>query len=794
MSDDMSSVNSGFSGESAAFGARTLRALEYDKVLEHLAALCVSPSGREAALALRPFPDAAEAVEAALLYDECLAWTAESAGAQGDAAFSMASFPDVGGVERYLQSHAEALDVDALWALRETLSLAGRAVAAIDRDDACERRPRLLALAARVPLPRRTAAALRRCLSDDGRIRDESSPELMLARAELRSLHQNCMRKVKDFAKQYNIAHYLQDEFMTLASDRYVLPLKANFKGRLQGVVHDWSQTGETCYFEPMFLVEINNRLQELKRRERKEERNILIFLTNLAREEAPQISAAAALLARLDVLTAQGALAAAMGGATPATLSAQEGVNLSQARHPLLALARQGAHPVDVLLRPGQRGLLISGGNAGGKTVCLKTLGLTALMALTGLPVPAARGSTLPPWRSIHALIGDEQSLADQASTFTAQIRHLVAAWDSADAETLILLDEFGNGTDPAQGAALAQAVLDGLLDRGVYVAAATHFPALKIYALTHEKIRAASVLFDPGTKKPLFRLAYDQVGASQALDVAREHGLSEEILERAGRYLLVDAGGGDALMARLNALAVEREKEVVELRAERERQHEKLRQMRERFERERRELYDEVRAQAQELMAAWKAGKLAHKQALKETARLRASLAAEAAPEEAAPPLSPQSLRVGRTVLHRAFGKRGVVLEVDARRARVRLDMNGVTLWTEIKDIQAADDPRPMERTGGVHVVSAKKTEGSPLRLDLRGKRADLAISELAGFLDKALLGGWESVEVAHGRGTGVLRRQVHDFLRSFPGIDSFATAPEDRGGDGMTIVHFR
>ena len=794
----------------AMFDERTLRALEYGKVLEQLAAFCISPAGREAALALRPLDDAATASEAGLLYDECRTWAASCGSGEGGG-FRMGSFPEISGIARFLQSPAALLDLDALWALREVLRLASRAAASIAAhgaaNDADVRWPRLLALSQAYPHPQEVTSALQRCLGDDGQLRDESSPGLLLARTELRRLHQSCMRKVKDFAKQYNILHYLQDEFMTLASDRYVLPLKANFKGRLQGIIHDWSQTGETCYFEPMFLVEINNRLQELKHQEREEERKVLDYLTGLVRGQLPAVLAAEALLVQLDVLLAKGKLAEAMHEASCLTLTAEGGVHLLEARHPLLSLVKQGnaPRPVDILLRPGQCGLIISGGNAGGKTVCLKTLGLMALMALTGLPVPAAKGSSLPPWRRIHAFIGDEQSLDDQVSTFTAQIRHLAQAWDGADADTLILLDEFGAGTDPAQGAALAQAVLDSLLERDVCVVAATHFPALKAYALTHEKARAASVLFDPGTKRPLFRLAYDQVGASQALDVAREHGLPESILRRAEQYLLLDSPSQDgqdstSVMARLNTLAVEREKELAALKLEQQRQREKRRQLQERFDRERQKLHDEVRAKAQELMAAWKAGKLTHKQALKDMSRLRAALVTPSIDDAAGTPPPPpvDMLRVGQQVLHRAFGKKAVVTEIDSRRQRVRIDMGGVTLWAEMKDIQSssatvgASAAAPAGR--GSVTVSAAPQKGPLLRLDLRGKRADLAMEELSQFLDKALLGGRESVEVVHGRGTGVLRKEVHALLRTFPGIADYALAPEDRGGDGMTIVNFR
>ena len=312
----------------------------------------------------------------------------------------------------------------------------------------------------------------------------------------------------------------------------------------------------------------------------------------------------------------------------------------------------------MDLIFRPTDRALVISGGNAGGKTVCLKTLGLLAIMTLAGLPVPAAKGSVIPWWTSIHAFIGDEQSLDDHLSTFTAQIRHLGNAWEATDRRTLILLDEFGAGTDPAQGAALAQAVLDGLLERGAHVVAATHFPALKTYALTREGVRAASVLFDPGTKKPLFRLAYDQVGASQALDVAREHGLPESVLRRAEQYLLLDGQDMTAVMDRLNALAAKREGELDALKAEQQRTREK----------------------------DWQEGKAGHKQALKELAKVRAELHVSPEQEEAAAPaFDIAELKPGQHVMHRPWNKKAVVREVDARQNRVKLDMNGVTLWAD-------------------------------------------------------------------------------------------------------------
>lgn len=779
--------------------SRTIKALEFGKVLEHLAGLCVSEAGRRVSLGLFPLRNA-DAVNAAhTLFDEVRTWSAHSG-------FRLSDFPDLEGLFPHLEKAAVSpssapLDADALWALRETLLQGRKAAQSINENGAMW--PSLRDLVASMPLPEMTLSALSRCLGDDGLIKDESSPELMLVRGELRRLHLMCLRKVKDFAVQYNIAQYLQDDYMTLASDRYVLPLKSNFKGRIQGIIHDYSNTGETCYFEPLFLVEQNNRLQELKREEREEERKVLRYLTDIVQNELPFIRSAWDLLVRLDVELAKCGLAALFDGACATISPDGEDAPLSLLGARLLALDPQirkqgGPHPVDLIFRPTDRALVISGGNAGGKTVCLKTLGLLAIMTLAGLPVPAAKGSVIPWWTSIHAFIGDEQSLDDHLSTFTAQIRHLGNAWEATDRRTLILLDEFGAGTDPAQGAALAQAVLDGLLERGAHVVAATHFPALKTYALTREGVRAASVLFDPGTKKPLFRLAYDQVGASQALDVAREHGLPESVLRRAEHYLLLDGQDMTAVMERLNALAAKREGELDALKAEQQRTREKRKAVQERFERERERLIKDVRELSAKVMKDWQEGKAGHKQALKELAKVRAELHVSPEQEEAAAPVfGIAELKPGQHVMHRPWNKKAVVREVDARQNRVKLDMNGVTLWADAALLGPADAPQQQAKPKSgvlVRTTAGGDPEISLLRLDLRGKRADQALGELSQYLDRALLSGREGVEIVHGRGTGALRKEVHAFLKTFPGIASFALAPEDQGGDGVTIVTFK
>lgn len=772
---------------------RTLQALEFDKIISRLANHCCSEAGRAAALERKPFARKEDAEAALGLFSDYLVWASQPE------IYQAQTFPDTRSLTEAVKakagpnglSSAYALDLESFWALRETLRLAQRACTAIHQPQAADNWPALLDMTKGCEMPTQLLAALNRCISDDGLLKDESSPELFHVRSELRSLHQSCIRKVRDYAQQYNMLPYLQDEFMTLSSDRYVLPLKANFRGKMQGIIHDWSQTGETCYFEPYFLVSINNRLQELKREEREEERKVLAYLTGLLASELPGVECANFLLTELDQLNAIAKLSTELEATCLSFTEPDAGIDLVSARHPLLALSRidkkdsTPVRPLDITLRPGERALIVTGGNAGGKTVCLKTLGLLAAMSMSGLPVPAAPGSHLPWFERIDAFIGDEQSLSDNMSTFSAQIDHLAKSFRHLNDAGLALLDEFGAGTDPAEGAALAQAVHDELLEKGCFILSATHFPGLKSYALTKQGARAASMLFDSATSKPLFRLAYDSVGSSQALAVAASHGLPESILARARRYLLQDGEDTSSIMELLNNLAAQRETELANLREQKLKADTTLAQAREKLAQERKRLQEQVSANISALMKAWKNDKATAKQTLKEMSGLREELGLEPTPAES---VLPQigNFNVGQRVFHAGFNKRGVVTAIDDRRKRVKVDLDGVGLWANMADLRAVEEARP---------ATAKQTAGPAagpvFSLDVRGLRAAEALAEVERFLDKAILGGSSEIEIIHGRGTGALRREIHNFLKSFPAVESLRLAPEDRGGDGMTIV---
>lgn len=757
----------------------TLGLLEYPKVLEALAVHAASTAGKEACLRLRPLNDLEHIEHAVFLLQDFLAWSRE-------VRFRLGMFPDLDGLFLYLENQAGYLDLDALFALGECLNRSNQVREEV-RAQGARGWASLQAWANGFMWPTRTAAALKRCIDPDGRLKDESSPELYSVRQEIRSLHQSCAKKAREFAENEGIGSYLQEEFVTISSDRYVLPLKTNFKGKAKGIIHDYSQTGETCYFEPFFLVELNNRLQALKKEEREEEVRVLKFLTQLVRDELDAVRGTYDFLVEADVLQAKAGLAAKLNG-IPLLPKPSAPLALHQARHPLLALTSDKVRAQDIRLADGVRGLLISGGNAGGKTVCLKTLGLASLMAMSALPVPAQEGSTLPLWRNIVVFLGDEQSLEQNLSTFTAQVSKLGKLWDNIGTGTLVILDEFGAGTDPTQGAALAQAVLDATLQKGAYIVTATHFPGLKAHALGSSDITAASVMFDPTTKKPLFKLAYDQVGASIALEVAREHGLPEEVWRMAEDNLLLEGADTTEIMTRLNRLAVEKENELDGLQRERVKFKHKRERLTKDFAREKERLIEEMRAHSQSIMRQWREGKIERKNALKQLAAKRDKLAAES--RESANSAAVESISVGKNVVYKAWGKVGRILELNDKKGMVKLDLDGVSMWIGQKELAPASNAsRPISKSSVT--VKTESRRGPTHALDIRGMRAEPALSELARFVDQALLAGRGELEIIHGRGSGALRREVHAYLKTLPNVGRFHLANEDEGGDGKTII---
>ena len=783
---------------------KALDILEFPKLLECLSSYATSTAGRKACLSISPFANLQDLYDAESLLSDISVWINSLSNGKGDRVStpamdeisSIINFPDCSFIIDALDNQSIELDADALFILHSMLKSSIRLVKTVLKDS---NHWSIFAHKCSFDLPENLADALSRCFDDDATIKDTATPRLLEIRSEMRSIHRNCLKRVREFAIEHSIAQYMQDDFITLLNDRYVLPIKTNFKGRVNGIVHSYSNTGETCYFEPIFLLELNNRLQELKHNEHIEEHSIIASITSMVKENSKQIHDLWNFMIDTDIALAKLRFADATSSIM-LHVAEDSKINIESARHPLLIFDQVlkkngGPHPVTISFRSNDLALVITGGNAGGKTVCLKTLGLICIMAYSAIPVPVNKCSTLPWLPNIHAFIGDEQSIDNHLSTFTAQIKSLADIWQNISSNTLILLDEFGSGTDPAHGSALAQAVIEGIIQRGAIVVAATHFPALKNYALTHEGTRVASMLFDSDTKKPLYTIAYDQIGASLALDVARKFGLDESVIAKAEHYLLSDGNDTTELTNRLNQLAIEREFEIDKLKQEREKNKEITEKVKLKLKEERDKLEFEIKQVALDIARALREEKITAKQALRELNTVKARLEdIKKADEDTQTPeyVNIDNLKIGDIVFHTGLQKEGTVVEIDPRNARVKMNMRGISVWakSEILTFNGAV-AETLKKTSTTVNLSNDSTPYSSI--DLRGKRVDEAMSSLQHFLDHAILSGVQCAEIIHGRGTGVLRREIHSFLRTYPAIASYSIANEDHGGDGVTLINF-
>jgi DNA mismatch repair protein MutS2 len=785
----------------------SLRVLELDAIQRLLADETAFAGGCELALALTPSIAVAEVdrrqaeTGEALLLLQHVAPRLSGAHDVRDAAERAA----LGGI----------LQPDVLAAVADTLraGLDARGVLAA-RDDV----PLLAAVAAAVMPPLGALAdRIEAAVEPDGsRLRDGASPRLRSLRRQVGTARTKAAERLRQVAAE--VRHHLQEDFVTDRAGRPVLPVKAASRGAVPGIVHDTSGSGQTLFVEPFAIVEAQNAIRELEGAEREEVERILAELAALVRVAAPDIVAAVGALARLDLALACAALARRFGGCA---VERGEEVLLVAARHPLLD--QVSAVPIDLDLR-GVRGVVISGPNTGGKTVGMKTLGLAALMHQCGLRPPAKR-ACLPVFDAVLADIGDEQSIAMSLSTFSGHVRNLVRIVDGAGTRSLVLLDEVAAGTDPHEGAALARALLERLVERGALVVATTHYPELKEWASTTAGVVNAAVGFDPDTLAPTYHVALGRPGASHALQIAERLGLADDIVGRArsaiaparlaAADLLAEAAGAErdaaASLARAEeartateaalADAVRRERELADAleavragaRAERERARAEAEVMLTAYHRELDDLRAEIReARRSEQLRASASSEAATAAASERDRRLgratdQTRRAARVLDDALADPpvVMTRPLAVGDPVRARALGVRGTITEIAGDEAEVQ----GGTLRVRIPLDRLEPDPRGItgaspERPVQVRIASAAPV---PHQLDLRGQTGDDARQAVRAYLDQAHLAGRDEVEVIHGRGTGAVRKAVRDEIARHPLVrDS-----EPSSADGATIV---
>jgi DNA mismatch repair protein MutS2 len=773
--------------------------LEWPALLDELARRTATERGRAAALEL-PFLESAEAARGRMAeIDEARALIERNE--EPSLGGIRAIDPAIGALE-----HGEALDAPEIVDVAATIVATSRLARHLAERAAAA--PRLAALGATLPDLASLADPIVAAFDEACRLRDDASPQLGRLRREVTRLEALIARRMGELLRDPKIEPCLQDRFFTQREGRYVLPVRLDAPGRVPGIVHATSQSGQTLFVEPAEIVETNNRHRIALDGVAREERRILAEFCALLGERTHEIRRAADGAAHVDLVFAAARLAGDLGASTPAVLDEGD-LELPQARHPLLALTPNCV--ASRLELPRGTILILSGPNAGGKTVALKAVGLAALMVRAGLPVCGGEGAKMPWYHAVWTDISDDQSIARSLSTFSAHLLHLRDALRHADDKTLLLMDEVAAGTDPDQGAAIAQAALEHLASRRVATMTTTHYERLKLLAAHDARFRNASVGFDFERLEPTFRVQLGVPGASGAMFVARRMDVPGEVVDRAEALLGSKQRDLEQLLAQIDRERrdAQREKEdALSARAEADAREQAARaletDLQERLARLRRSAHDQVvedlrraRVEIDEIRkAARKAarpGELPVIQAkLGDVGARVASLAGESPrPAEAAgPPVALDALKVGATVRVRGLGV-GRVLE-EPRRGRVTVSVGSARTTVAVADVTLAGgrDAREERRARGAKAEFAGD-EAPAHTLDVRGNGADDAVGELERFLNDSYLSSQPRVRIVHGHGTGSLKAAVRGHLERHPLVAGWKPAETKEGGDGTTVV---
>ena len=772
------------------------RGTEWDSVRSLLAKEARTAMGREAALAAAPHTDLAAVQSAIALTGEARL----ALGAEG--APPLDGVPDVRPVLARCGAEGSVLEGAELARLIPALEAGprvhawARAIQPVAAGVAAvsERLPRLTELHDR----------LRRALEDDGSLADAASPRLRALRQQVRDRRRRIVADLERLLATEG-DRLFADRFVTIRHGRYVLPVKAEARARVRGIVHDRSQSGQTIFVEPEAMVEANNDLVQAIREEEQEAARILAELTAAVHAHGPQLETYIAVIGELDWLFARAQLAERMDASAP-VIEHVPRVALRAARHPLLLAQSwrdpaRGVVPADVDISPERPLLLITGPNAGGKTIALKTLALCALMAQTGCHVPAAEGSRLPVFEGLYAIIGDEQSVAENLSTFSAFVKQIREVLAEADGRSLVLVDELGAGTDPDEGAALAQAILETLADRGTLVVATTHLEPLRAFASSEPRARNASVEFDTATLAPTFRLRYDVPGQSYALAIAGRLGLSPELIERAQAHRSTDAARASQLIAWLDeasrceaerTIAMERRESESTARLAAAREAEASATARAH------EIVERAKAQAAALVVEVKRAVAAEWDRLKRSERSRPALnesgrrlrdvSARVAPAPASSLPADVTLAPGMTVAAEHLGLRGRLVSITGDSAMVQSGTINVRVpVAALRPAEAAPVANGSRRVREIEMPLPRVAA----ELMLIGRTTDEARDLVEKYLDDAFMAGMANVRLVHGKGTGALRKAVRTVLSDHPLVESFRDGEPGEGGAGATVA---
>ena len=780
----------------------TLEVLEYKKLLAILADGAHCPATREAVLEIRPLRERQE-----ILSHQKLVADIRKMSAQGQP-LRLTLFSDLSPLLERIRPAGAVLESFELSMFIPVLRLAAGLSAQVGE---AEGLPSLKDLIRHLKGFPDLLVHLERALDDEGNILDQASPWLQEVRREVRKLEAQLRKNLEEVILDHQVAPFLQDDFITQRSGRWVIPVRMDSKGQVPGVVHDVSRSGETAFIEPLAIISEANRLENLMADQRAEEIRILRELSSLIRKEADDLAAEQRTLIRIDLLAGLAAFGDRLKMANP-EISEGVRIHLARGRHPLLTLAyekRKAAGqvvPLDLDLGEESRVMVITGVNAGGKTIALKTAGLLWLMALSGMPVPADSSSAFSLLDDLQVDIGDEQSIESSLSTFSAHISRISGILKRADSKTLVLMDELGTSTDPVEGAAIACAVLKDLQERGALVLATTHLTEIKGFVHRSEGMVNASMAFDQETLTPLYRLRIGEPGQSHALEIARRYGLPERILESARGLLTGREEGFEKLIADLNAKRKVYEAALEALRDQQETVLQQTRRLEKSLletEKARKDILAKAYQEGLEISAAVKRemNLLLEEMKHKEKAERKQALLKAREEERALTdklrqlqgdetrPLSPETIKVGDWVYVRSLGRDAEVLGILLKQERLKVAAEGREIEVPIFD--AGPRKSRTEKPGAGTSFRGLREETIPDRIKVIGLRVEEALSEIEPFLNHAFLAGLQEVIIVHGLGTGILMKAIREYLKGHPLVTSHRKGTPAEGGNAVTIV---
>ena len=792
----------------------TLQVLEFSIIREMLAQRATSVPGQEAALALTPGTDAT-------IINERLDTVSEICNLMSsNHSIPISGIKDIRGALDRVRVGGSAIDPESLLDVASTLQTSRLLYNFSAHLHTEFPSPRIEALTGTLGIFQTIETEINRAIDEGGTVKDQASTMLAKVRREQHVVRDRTRDHLHRLIQSDSGQKALQDQVVTMRDGRYVVPVRADHRNQIKGVVHDHSASGATIFIEPMAVVDMNNELRELEAQELREVDRILSAITAMIRDEIEEISASFNLLGQFDFYYAAGLFSSDLRASRP-RMNETGRIELRNARHPLLVLHQNPqSAPEDVVPLTFEIGgdkitMLITGPNMGGKTVAIKTVGLLTLMAQSGLHIPADDPSDLSVFDQIFADIGDEQSIHANLSTFSSHLRHVVTILEEADNRTLVLLDELGSGTDPMAGAALGVAALESLTERGSVTIATTHYGSLKKFAARTDRVENGSMAFDVNTLGPTYRFRQGIPGGSYAVEIGQRLGVPEIILDRTIEIIGQDERKSDDLIAALDRERQAYEetcKEMETRRAELDRLTTECRKKVESYRQKENDLYSKARKDAEEVInnanatiertvadvRAEQASRASIKRAKETVASQRAELKkliGEGPKEERPGPAV--SVQAGNTVWVESLNKEATVVQGPDSAGRVRVKAGNIELSVRRSDLRMAeggqtakvDQPQPPKISPAtVHVY----TETQNLQqLDVRGYTAVEAVEAVDKYIDQSVVDGLSSVRILHGKGSGILRREIAEFLQHHELVQSAHFAPQHEGGNGVTIV---